>query len=82
MLCLSRPRPILPHPTLAAWFPGADMCRGERAVLEVQPSYGFKHKDCRMRPPQGVRPEDPLQVDVTVRGAGHCPFPPCSRPSS
>ena len=42
------------------------MCRGERAVLEVQPSYGFKHRDCKMQPPEGVKAEDPLRVDVQV----------------
>lgn len=42
------------------------MLLGERAVLDVQPSYGFRHKDCKMRPPPGLRPEEPLTVDVQV----------------
>ena len=42
------------------------MALGERAVLEVVPSYGFKHKDCKWAPPAGVRPEDALTVDVQV----------------
>ncbi|GAB4824129.1 hypothetical protein N2152v2_011175 [Parachlorella kessleri] len=42
------------------------MTPGERAMLEVQSSYGFKHKDCKLEPPAGVRPEDPLRVDVQL----------------
>jgi hypothetical protein len=62
------PPPTPPHPVhhCAPW-PLADMALGERAVLEVQPSYGFKHRDCKMPPPAGVRPEDPLIVDAQVR---------------
>lgn len=61
-----------PHLALArsllAW-PPAEMARGERALLDIQPSYAFLHKDSGLPLPEGLRREAPVVVDVTVGGA-------------
>lgn len=44
------------------------MVRGERALLDIQPSYAFLHKDSGLPLPEGLRREAPVVVDVTVRG--------------
>jgi hypothetical protein len=57
----------------------ADMTKGMRKQLKVQPSYGYKHPDCGMQPPPGVQPDQALQFVLqlcswypakTVRGPG------------
>lgn len=43
-----------------------EMARGERALLDIQPSYAFLHKDSGLPLPEGLRREAPVVVDVTL----------------
>lgn len=57
-----------PPSLCCAATPTAEMARGERAMLDIQPSYAFQHKDSGLAAPQGLRPEMAVAVDVTVGG--------------
>lgn len=57
------PPPLSPLPA-----PCAEMARGERAVLDIQPPYAFLHADSGLPRPPGLRPEARISADVTVGG--------------
>ena len=52
--------------TLLSVLYGAEMRRGERAMLNIKPDYAFLHKDSGLPLPQGLRREAPVVADVTV----------------
>ena len=48
---------------------GADMKRGERALISIKPHYAFKHPDCKTPLPPGLRADEPVAVDAVVSKA-------------
>ncbi|GBF92152.1 peptidyl-prolyl cis-trans isomerase [Raphidocelis subcapitata] len=42
------------------------MRRGGRKLVRVGPAYGYSHPDCRMEPPPGVEPSQPLSFDLEL----------------
>ena len=42
------------------------MVAQQRCQLSVKPEYGYKHKDCHMKPPKGADIDEVLQFDITL----------------
>ncbi len=38
----------------------------QRCQLTIKPEYGYKHKDCHMKPPKGVSIEQSMHVDIKL----------------
>lgn len=43
-----------------------DMVAQQRCQLSVKPEYGYKHKDCHMKPPKGADIDEVLHFDITL----------------
>lgn len=44
----------------------ADMVCQQRCQLTIKPEYGYKHKDCHMKPPEGAPADEPLHFDIKL----------------
>lgn len=40
------------------------MKRRERAVLKLEPAYGYAHKDCKVPPPEGHAPDEVTRLTL------------------
>lgn len=42
------------------------MVQGQRCTLQIRPEYGYKHKECQMKPPKGVDVDESMQYDMQL----------------
>ncbi len=42
------------------------MVQQQRCQLTIKPEYGYKHKDCQMKPPKNAMTDEPMHFDIKL----------------